>query len=68
MSHILGRKGLAYVALGASHYAARKLLISDGSTSLSPGTQTAYIITVVILIIVSGLAAGLTLGLLSLDR
>jgi hypothetical protein len=69
MSQILGRKGMAYAALGASHaFAARKLLISEGATSLSAGTETLYIIIVVVLIIVSGLAAGLTLGLLSLDR
>ncbi len=69
MSQILGRKGLAFMALGASHaFAARRLLISEGASDLSPGTETAYIIVVVLLIIISGLAAGLTLGLLSLDR
>jgi hypothetical protein len=60
---------MAYMALGATHaYAARRLLISEGASELSPGTETLYIIVVVVLIIVSGLAAGLTLGLLSLDR
>jgi len=70
MSQALGRKGMAYMAIGASQYVARKLLISTGESTdpLSPGTETAYIITAVLLIITSGLAAGLTLGLLSMDR
>ena len=68
MSGILGRRGMAYLALGASQYAARRLLVTEGSEGLSAGTETAYIILVVLLILISGLAAGLTLGLLSLDR
>ena len=68
MSNVLGRRGLAYAAAGASHYVARRLLISEGGASLSAGETTAYSIVAVALVIISGLFAGLTLGLLSLDR
>jgi metal transporter CNNM len=46
------------------HHYAR--MLSEGS--LSPGTETAYIIVTIFLVITSGLAAGLTLGLLSIDK
>ena len=68
MTTALGRKGLAYAALGASHYVTRRLLISDGEASLSSGTVIAYSLVSVLLVIISGVAAGLTLGLLSIDR
>ena len=47
-------------------YLGRRMLGEDHS--LTPGAEAAYIIVSVLLIIFSGLMAGLTLGLLSLDR
>jgi hypothetical protein len=57
----LGRKGLALVA---SPGVSPRLL----SQSLPPGQQTGYIVASIALVCIAGLAAGLTLGLLSLDR
>lgn len=68
MSTALGRKGLAYAAIGVTQFAARRLLITENGGELSSGERTAYSIVAVLLVIISGVAAGLTLGLLSLDR
>lgn len=69
MSALLGRKGLAYATIGATQYVARRMLAGGGGEGDLTSAQTlGYGIGVVVLIITSGLAAGLTLGLLSLDR
>ena len=70
MAHVLGRRGLASVAaFGASHLVMTgRGLLSEGASTLSAGQETLYIILSVTLVIISGLAAGLTLGLLSIDR
>jgi hypothetical protein len=62
--HLGGRRAL----LSAAGAMAVRSMLDDGANSLSSGTRTAYIIICVALIIISGLSAGLTLGLLSLDR
>ncbi len=66
--------------MGEPFYATRKLLLDatlpDGVVArvleeaepLSPGMTTAYILLCIVLVIFSGIMAGLTLGLLSLDR
>lgn len=69
MSSALGRKGLAYAALGASHLVARQMLGLDAGAGprrvllddegLSTGTEIGYIILCVCLVAISGLAAGL---------
>ena len=72
MSVGLGRKGLAYATFYATqYYVARRSLAGgggDGASDLSSAEKLGYCIGVVVLIFTSGLAAGLTLGLLSLDR
>ena len=66
----LGRKGLvvstAALFTSFSHMrGSYRLLLSE---ELSAGTEVAYIFLCIALVAISGLAAGLTLGLLSLDR
>lgn len=56
----LGPKGLTLVAIRAPS----RIL----PESLPPGQQTGYIVGSTALVCIAGLAAGLTLGLLSLDR
>ncbi len=58
---VLGRKGLFLI----SRVSQRHLTSYE---PLQTGKQTGYIVASIILVCVAGLAAGLTLGLLSLDR
>ena len=48
------------------HHDARLLLSGEGT--LSPGAVAGYIIVSIFLVIFSGTMAGLTLGLLSIDK
>jgi hypothetical protein len=66
-ANALGRKALLVTSAGGLHHIAR-FALEEGSHSLSPGQETMYIVVCIALIVFSGLCAGLTLGLLSLDR
>lgn len=61
---LAGRK-LLTDALNPEFGTARAL--SEGG-ALSPGTTAGYVVLCVVLVIFSGIMAGLTLGLLSLDQ
>lgn len=67
--HSLGRRGLAVSVSTAVALASHgRTLLGDNGSDLSSGTRVAYILVSVALVIIAGIAAGLTLGLLSLDR
>lgn len=59
---------LAEIVEGGLHAQGRSLTVQDGAQSLSSGTTAAYIVVSIFLVIFSGICAGLTLGLLSLDK
>jgi hypothetical protein len=78
ITHPLGRRGLlpgarlalagALAAAGGGGAPGRALLSGSGeSGDLSSGETAFYIILCVFLVVLSGIAAGLTLGLLSID-
>lgn len=65
---LLGRKGIAAAVAGIA-LTQRKLLISENeSEDLTSGQVVGYAVGSVALITISGLAAGLILGLLSIDK
>ena len=51
-----------------THHHGRALLEECGRSSLSPAIIAVYILVSILLVIFSGTMAGLTLGLLSIDK
>lgn len=66
------RKLLADTVLHTAEHSATTPLSGfnflDNHAELSPGVRALYIVVSIVLVLFSGMMAGLTLGLLSLDR